>query len=45
MKLTQATAKVFAVKAAPIKTGPMMTAIRRANGSMGLHLCWGDCPR
>lgn len=40
MKLTQAAAKVFAVK-----TAPVMTAIRGANGSMGLHLCWGDCPR
>jgi hypothetical protein len=45
MKLTQATAKVLAAKAAPIETAPMMTAIRGADGFVGLYMCWGDCPR
>ena len=45
MKLTQAAAKVFAVPTNPAKSTRAMTAIRGANGSMGLYLCWGDCPR
>ena len=45
MKLTQAIAKVFAVTTILAKSARAMTAIRGANGSIGLHLCWGDCPR